>query len=138
MSETPVRPIAEIVSYHAHVYYDPLTTRGEAEQLRAGVGDRFRVRLGRWHDVLVGPHSRAMFQIAFEIAVFPRLVPWLMLNHRGLSILIHPNTTNPRRDHLRDALWIGPPLPVRGYRLPEFQAMPNEAEEPNSDPHLPA
>src|ERR1700686_3824350 len=30
---TAPRPIAEIVSYHAHIYYDPLTTRSVAERL---------------------------------------------------------------------------------------------------------
>lgn len=127
------RSVSEIASFHAHVYYDPNATRPEAERLRAWIGERFAVTLGRWHDVKVGPHDQAMFQIAFAAEVFPALVPWLMLNHGSLSILVHPNTTNPRRDHLADPLWIGPALAVHAEKLPE-QAPMERAPPPNTNP----
>ena len=139
MTELPhaPRPINQIASYHAHVYYDPATTRPEAECLRTWMDERFSVTLGRWHDVKVGPHDQAMFQVAFATEVFPALVPWLMLNHGRLSILVHPNTTNPRRDHLADPLWIGPPVALHGEKLPEEAAM-EQAPPPNTHPVISA
>jgi aromatic ring-cleaving dioxygenase len=129
------RPLSEIASFHAHVYYDPATTRPEAERLRNWIDQRFSVTLGRWHDVKVGPHDQAMFQIAFATELFPVLVPWLMLNRGSLSILVHPNTINPRRDHLADPLWIGTPLAVHGDKLPE-EAELEQAPAPNTHPSL--
>ena len=126
----------EIASFHAHVYFDPATNRHTAERLRAGVAERFSIRLGRWHDVPVGPHEDAMFQIAFEKSLFAQLVPWLMLNHNGLSILVHPNTTRPRRDHMDDGIWIGPKRRLHPDRLPAEQDVPDEAGEPNTAPSL--
>ena len=108
------RSVSEIAGYHAHVYYDPATTRPEAERLRRWMEERFAVTLGRWHDVKVGPHDQAMFQVAFAVELFATLVPWLMLNHGSLSVLVHPNTDNPRRDHLANPLWIGSALAVMG------------------------
>jgi DOPA 4,5-dioxygenase len=128
------RPLREIASFHAHVYYDP-ATRTEAERLRHWIGERFSVTLGRWHDAKVGPHDQSMYQVAFATDVFPELVPWLMLNHGRLSILVHPNTTNPRRDHLADPIWIGPALAVHGEILPE-EAEKEEALPPNTNPVL--
>ena len=132
---TDARGIAEIASYHAHIYYDPATTRGLAQQLRTWIGERFSVRLGAWHDRKVGPHDKAMFQVSFSCETFAAFVPWLMLNHAGLSVLIHANTRNPRRDHLDDAMWIGTPLPVHGDILPE-DAETEDALEPNTCPSL--
>lgn len=121
---TGIRRVAEIASYHAHIYFDPGTEKERALALREAIGARFAVRLGTVWDRPVGPHSRAMYQVAFAPALFGSLVPFLMLNAGGLAVLIHPNTTNMRRDHLDDRLWLGTPLDLHG----EVLAEENEAE----------
>ncbi|HUN53081.1 MAG TPA: DOPA 4,5-dioxygenase family protein [Candidatus Sulfotelmatobacter sp.] len=113
----PIDP-AVITGYHAHVYYDVAATRGQAEAVRAGIAaGGFEARLGSWHDEAVGPHTVAMYQVAFPVAEFARLVPWLALNRRGLSVLVHPETGDDYTDHSRFALWLGPPLPLDLSRL---------------------
>lgn len=129
------QPISRISSFHAHVYYDPAATRAVAESLRERVAERFLVRNGNWHDVPVGPHPRAMFQVSFAPSLFPTIVPWLMLNREGLAILVHPNTDRPKDDHLVHALWMGEVLPLDASRLPDTA----EAEpplEPNTAPTI--
>ena len=126
-------PIDLIRSWHAHIYYDLGSTRGRAERLRERVAERFSVRLGRWHDQPMGPHSQAFFQIAFRKPLFATLVPWLALNREGLSILVHPNTDNQRLDHLVRAVWLGPELRVFGERLSEGPLV-NDEQDPNTDP----
>jgi aromatic ring-cleaving dioxygenase len=109
-----------IVSWHAHVYFDPASTRRQAEHVRGGIAKRFTVQLGRWHEVPIGPHTEAMYQVAFDTEVFAELVPWLALHREGLSVLVHPNTLAPRADHLVHAIWLGPPVPLRAEMLPEL------------------
>jgi aromatic ring-cleaving dioxygenase len=106
-----------ITGYHAHVYYDP-QSRAVAEQLRQEVGQRFTAVLGRWHDEAVGPHPISMYQIAFSVAEFARLVPFLMLNRGGLRILVHPESGNAYRDHAIHALWLGEPVKLKLEVLP--------------------
>ncbi len=109
-----------ITGWHAHVYYDPATTRAAAATVREGIATGFPdAVLGRWHDVQVGPHTAAMYQVAFAPALFPSLVPWLALHRAGLSVLVHPETGRQRADHTDHALWLGPPLRVRADILPE-------------------
>ena len=111
MAASFVEP-GRIRGYHAHIYYDP-ETRPVAERLREAIGNRFSVELGRWRDAPVGPHPESMYQVAFPIEEFPRLVPWLMLNRAGLNVLVHPQTDDAYDDHTIHALWLGMALPLR-------------------------
>ena len=120
-------PTSETIrDFHAHIYYDPLLTREDAALVRTAVAERFDVQLGRWHDVEVGPHTQAMYQIVFGPELFGELVPWLMLNRRGLDILVHPDTGWPRRNHLEHGIWLGHVLPIKGDRLPERDHSPQK------------
>ncbi len=98
-----------ITGYHAHVYYDP-AYRAPAAALREAVGDSFTVELGRWHDQPIGPHPRASYQIAFAAETFADIVPWLMRNRGGLTILVHPETGDDLADHSDHAMWLGDSL----------------------------
>jgi DOPA 4,5-dioxygenase len=105
---------AEIRGYHAHVYYDPAKTRAVAARVREGIGAAFpRATLGSWHDEAVGPHTVAMYQVAFPVKDFADLVPWLMLNRQGLDVLVHPLAGNAYDDHTVFAMWLGDKLPLR-------------------------
>jgi aromatic ring-cleaving dioxygenase len=102
-----------IQHYHAHVYYDD-STRDKATRLRERVAAAFpEATLGRWHDELVGPHLRSMYQIAFPHELLASLLPWLMLNRDGLTVLLHPGTGNDYADHTEHAAWLGSVLPLR-------------------------
>lgn len=108
-----------IRGWHAHIYYDP-ATRDVAARLRDSIAERFpEAVLGRWHDVPVGPHPRAMYQVAFAPALFPGLVPFIALNRDGLTVLVHPETGQQKADHLRHALWMGAVLPLDASVLPD-------------------
>ena len=87
----------------------------------------------------VGPHTAAMYQVAFSTEQFARFVPWLMLGRGGLDVLVHPNTLAPRDDHLQHALWLGDKLPLHETVLPlrldaEQEYPSNPTPRPTSRP----
>jgi aromatic ring-cleaving dioxygenase len=131
---TIVKPLDTIRSYHAHIYFEGPEQRSIAETLREEIGQRFPVLLGRWHDRLVGPHARPMYLAAFAPEEFARFVPWLMINRRGLAVLIHPNTGHPRRNHVSDAMWLGEVLDINAGHLAEHETEPEPEIIPNTQP----
>ncbi len=114
-------PNPSIKNFHAHVYFDP-ETREAAARVRDALAERFDVELGRWHDKPIGPHPKSMYQVKFAPGEFGNLVPWLMLHHEGLDVLIHPSTDDDIGDHTHRALWLGERLDLNIEFLRQFVA----------------
>ena len=60
-----------------------------------------------------GPHPQPMFQVEISPEVFPQIIPWLMYNREGLTILIHPEAEDAYNDHAHFPLWMGKKLRLR-------------------------
>lgn len=106
--------VSRIGGYHVHIYYDPALNRDRAAAIRDRIAASFpEALLGRWHDKPVGPHTSAMYQVAFPPELLPGLLPWLMLNRLGLSVLLHPSTGDDYADHTDHAAWLGEVLPLK-------------------------
>lgn len=119
-AEPAVIDTTDIREYHAHVYFEG-AQRATAAWLREELGKRFDVALGRWKEGPVGPHPMPMYQVAFAPAEFPEVVPWLMLNRQGLTILVHPDSGYGHAgDHAHRALWLGAPLSLDIAYLEEY------------------
>lgn len=112
------RPYTDIKSYHAHFYFDE-DTYEKAALVRKWVIERFPVELGNWNLQPRGPHVTPSFYFGFTNDLLPIVVPWLQLNSLGLTILLHPNTDDPRADHLYYTLWVNRSQPVNAYGMPK-------------------
>ena len=108
MTNVLARP-PQVHGYHAHVYYDA-KSRGLAVQLRESISDTFRLAVRDLRDEPIGPHLVPQFRFAFDPVQFDTVVPWLMLNRKGLDVLVHPLTDNPYDDHSRYVIWLGAPV----------------------------
>ena len=110
------RPYTDIKSYHAHFYFDE-DTYEKAALVRKWSAERFHVELGNWNLTPRGPHVTPSFYFGFTNDLLPIIVPWLQLNSLGLTILLHPNTDDPRADHLYYTLWVNRSQPVNAYGM---------------------
>ena len=105
-----------VKGYHAHVYFDA-ATRPDAERLRDTLVSMFAVKPGVFADEPRGPHPVPQFNVIFELPEFQNIVPWLMLNHGDLNVLVHPLTESNYDDHTKYAVWLGNPVPLKLERL---------------------
>ncbi|MET0329157.1 MAG: DOPA 4,5-dioxygenase family protein [Luteimonas sp.] len=126
------RPYTDIYSYHAHVYFDEDTYQ-KADRLRTWVVERFPVELGNWNLEPRGPHVTPSYYFGFTNDLLPVVVPWLQLNSLGLTILLHPNSDDPRADHLYYTLWVNRSQPVNAYGMKR----PGEPGAPQIEKILP-
>ena len=107
--------------FDVHVYF-----KGDAE---AAFAATFKTRLlarfvwlkaGRWNDSAsrISPHPLPMFEVfggeTKNIEKVNEVIEWLNANRGGLSVLIHPNTTNGNvQDHCVHRVWLGEPVAIR-------------------------
>lgn len=111
----------EISDFHVHVYYGP-DTRASAARIRGALTEHFKAEPGPWRDEPIGPHPHAQYQVKFAPRQFGDVVPWLMLHHEGLAVLIHPSTGDAVRDHTEHALWLGTRLELNVDLLRRLEA----------------
>ncbi|MFT4111171.1 DOPA 4,5-dioxygenase family protein [Silvibacterium sp.] len=110
------RAFTDIKSYHAHFYFDQDTFE-KAALIRRWAGERFPVELGDWNLAPRGPHVTPSFYFGFTNDLLTVVIPWLQLNSLGLTILVHPNTDDPRADHLYYTLWVNRSQPVNAFNM---------------------
>lgn len=110
------RAYTDIKSYHAHFYFDEDSYQ-KAALIRRWAGERFPVEMGDWNLQPRGPHVTPSFYFGFTNDLLTVLIPWLQLNSLGLTTLVHPNTDDPRADHLYYTLWVNRSQPVNAYNM---------------------
>jgi aromatic ring-cleaving dioxygenase len=106
----------ELHGYHIHIYFNN-ETRSKAEKVRDQLAANFPIELGKNVGV-IGPHLVPQMNVVFRTEAFAEIVPWLMFNHEGLDVLIHPLSNDEYDDHTINALWLGTPVPLKLETLP--------------------
>ena len=66
------------------------------------------------NDGPAGPFPTASFEVdLLTPAQLGAFLPWILINHGNLSVLVHPNTDGAvETDHLESAVWIGKRWPL--------------------------
>lgn len=99
-------------SYHAHLYWTGTEQREVASRLSAELVARFGAVPGTRRETAGGPHPAPEMHVSFPLSQFGTLVPWLMVNRDGLSVLVHPQIGDAVADHTAHTVWLGPPLHI--------------------------
>lgn len=103
------RPVNIHKAYHAHVYFDE-GSKLIAKKLCDDSGELFGLKVGRFHEKLVGPHTCWSCQIMFGTKNFDRYISWLDKNRQNLTVFVHGLTGDDLKDHTEFAYWLGHPV----------------------------
>ena len=76
-------------------------------------GEKFDVKIGKWHNKPIGPHPNSMYQFTFDASIFSDIILWLSANRNNLNILIHPQSGDNLKDHTDLAIWLGKSLELK-------------------------
>ncbi|KAH9839809.1 DOPA-like domain-containing protein [Rhodofomes roseus] len=104
-----------------HIYYMPNSE--EEMQYARELHERIRrefpeLRIYKFWDKPVGPHPVPMFEVnVFTPHQTGAFFSWLVVNRGPCSVLVHPNTGDPYKDHIELATWIGRPFPLLAEML---------------------
>ena len=91
MTENTAQSVHNL-GYHAHIYYDPTSTRAVAEGVCAALGEHCQVEIEAFRDTPIGPHPIANVLVIFTPDQFAHVVPYLKVHRDGLEVLVHPLT----------------------------------------------
>ena len=117
MTENTAKSVHNL-GYHAHIYYDPTSTRAVAEGVCAALGEHCQVEIEAFRDTPIGPHPLANVLVLFKLDQFAQVVPYLMVHRDGLDVLVHPLTEDAVEDHSGYAIWLGNPVELKLHTLP--------------------
>ncbi|KAF3074735.1 DOPA 4,5-dioxygenase [Trichoderma lentiforme] len=112
--------------WHFHIYFllQSPTETAAALALRDAVlrlrrdGAFVAVPLHRVNKDPIGPHPAGSYEIWVPDTSFSEVFFYLATNRGNLSILVHPLTSQQRRDHETRNAWLGTPWPIYLDGLP--------------------
>lgn len=98
-----------ITGYDIQIFYGQ--SRYAAEFLAEDINDLFPADVkGIEKDKLGTRDIDPSVKLKVSTEGFGKILPWLQMNSRGLSILILPNSGDSSRDQSRHAIWINKPV----------------------------
>ena len=107
------------MKYHAHVYWNDAEQRAYAIAMRIGL-EMLGCRLGRIHDLPIGLHPLAMYQVMYDDPIKDAVERMLSNESHGISILLHEDTGDDIHDHTEGVRWINDPVVLDIAWLEEY------------------
>jgi aromatic ring-cleaving dioxygenase len=122
-----------IREFHAHIYFDSSTQTSAAALREKILACQWTgVKTFQLIDRPIGPHPTPSFELEFGLQEIAVVLPWLILNRAGHSILVHPVTGDDPRDHFEHCIWLGEKVALDASKLdPSPDADGNVAIDPS-------